>query len=215
MAGLKTGHYKGALRRLRKAPLERRSGHRRDAAEVLLLLDDQGQLGRGGRAAGGCGDRDGIGARGRSGDRGRRRGAGTSASAPTEKRSRYDRHQHEAGRERYASYTQASRRALCRGQQGDDQQERAQHGEWQHLDRGWRLHPGCRFGLRGKHPAGGGGDGHADGSGCSGGHCDARRSGACRGRRSASASEAYGGVLVGADLQHVGGGRAGGYGCRG
>ena len=30
MAGL-TGHYKGALRRLRKAPLERRSGHRRDA----------------------------------------------------------------------------------------------------------------------------------------------------------------------------------------
>jgi hypothetical protein len=39
MAGLKTGHYKGAfrhvargaLRMLRKAPLERRSGHRRDA----------------------------------------------------------------------------------------------------------------------------------------------------------------------------------------
>jgi hypothetical protein len=31
MAGLKTGHYKGAFRRLRKAPLERRSGHRRDA----------------------------------------------------------------------------------------------------------------------------------------------------------------------------------------
>jgi hypothetical protein len=31
MAGLKTGHYKGAFRMLRKAPLERRSGHRRDA----------------------------------------------------------------------------------------------------------------------------------------------------------------------------------------
>ena len=38
VTGLKTGHYNsGAFRRLRKAPLERKSGHRRDAAEVWLL----------------------------------------------------------------------------------------------------------------------------------------------------------------------------------